>query len=939
MLSKKSSASGEKYIPPHKRAQAAASSSPSSSSNTTSTAAPNSNNQTTPRPHPRFFTSHAKLRQEQRSIPSSSVNHTIRSGARLEAAEATVHIDEETQVVVGKDGGVITVGDNTRNTRHDMRRISKDREQYLWDQVRFKNNDFAMCELAELYLNGDLGNREVKTAYDLYLRAAEKGNSHAMCLIAKMHEEGDLGKIDINEANRWLEKAAARNNKYALAIIGQRCLAEYQEQKTNDPENSNSDQLKKAENYLQRAARKGSTRAMWHLARIHEEGIDGVVNLDKAIAIYIDAARQGSPASLQTLQRFVKDKKLKADQFEDILDQASTLIARTSSDLAIDIGLQQVMGSLGTKPERGFRMLEQAGEKGNERAFSVLIKCYRYGVGSKPDQTRYQHWINKLRDLYETAIRKGNVNAMLDLGDLYLKGAFGKIDLESARRLFIQAANSGDINSIYYLGWLYLNGRLGNYDPAEGNALINKSITLWKERALQGDHEAAQELVDVYFNKDMGFKNYNNAAHWLSHLARKGSKVALIKLLSLFFNKKINFKYEDGSCIFSDELMALIQKMVSEGKNPKALLFLIIFYRNGFVLPEDKPTDVNNRLQELETALFSLALQQTSCALMLGKFYKSGSFLPKDLQQAAKWLTLANCPMESNPHSISAEVEFNNLITSKEWGENEKQLILKGILEAAAICEKKEPYRIGRILGDLYSKNQFIPSDFGEAIKWYEQAANLGNSLAMYQLGLLYQTTVVGEINIKESVKWLLLSAKEDNKKARQELEKLSQLDSTPADIKITIDEYLDLPVTTETDYPRIQLTEETIKLKSLFNRDPVQYYQRAKNCREGSNGETKDIHQAAYWYRKAASKGHAEAEFELAELYHSGQLGDKTRSVAVNLYKQAAKKKHLPAVKALIEVYSNGMLIKPNPEKAQKWQAREKILIARENPPIHRTP
>jgi TPR repeat protein len=937
MFSKKSSKSDEKYIPPHRRAQPSSSS--TLSSTTTSTAVIHSNNQTQARSNPRFFTSHAKLRQEQRSISSSSVNHTLHSGARLEAAEATVHIDEQTQVVVSKDGGVITVSDNTRNTRFDIRRISKDREQYLWDQVQFKNNDFAMCELAELYLKGDLGNREVKTAYDLYLRAAEKGNSHAMCLIAKMHQEGDLGKIDLTEANRWIEKAAARNNKFALAIIGQRCLGEYRQQKTNDPESNNLVLLNKAKNYLQRAARKGSTRAMWHLAKIHEEGIDGVVNLEEAIAIYTDAARQGSPASLQVLQGFVKKKKIKPEQFEDILDQASSLIARTSSELAIDIGLEQIMGSLGTTPARGFWMLEQAGEKGNERALSVLIKCYRYGVGGKPDQTRYQDWTNKLRALYETAIRKGNVNAMLDLGDLYLKGAFSKIDLESARKLFIQAANSGDIDSIYYLGWLYLNGRLGNHDPAEGNALINKSITLWQKRALQGDHEAALELVDVYLNKDIGFKNYNNAAHWLSHLARKDNKVALIKLLSLFFKKKINFKYENGSCIFSDELMALIQKMVSEGKNPKALLFLIIFYRNGFVLPEDKPTDVNIRLQELETALFSLALQQTSCALMLGKFYKTGSFLPKDLQLAAKWLTLANCPTESNPHSISAEVEFNSLIISKEWGENEKKLILKGILEAAAICEKKEPYRIGRILGDLYSKNQFISSDFSEAIKWYEQAANLGNSLAMYQLGLLYQTTAVGEINIKESVKWLLLSAKEDNNKARQELEKLSQSDSTPADIKITIDEYLELPVTTETNHPSIQLTEETIKLKSLFDRDPVKCYQRAKNCREGSNGETKDIQQAAYWYRKAASKGHAEAEFELAELYHSGQLGDTTKSVAVNLFKNAAKKKHLPAFKALIEAYSNGMLIKPNPEKVQKWQTREKILLARENPQVNRMP
>ncbi|MFN3787636.1 MAG: homocysteine S-methyltransferase family protein, partial [Sulfurihydrogenibium azorense] len=42
-----------------------------------------------------------------------------------------------------------------------------------------------------------------------------------------------------------------------------------------------------------------------------------------------------------------------------------------------------------------------------------------------------------IKALYEKAVKLGNINAMLDLGNLYLKGAFGEIDLENAEKLFI----------------------------------------------------------------------------------------------------------------------------------------------------------------------------------------------------------------------------------------------------------------------------------------------------------------------------------------------------------------------------------------------------------------------------------------------------------------------------------------------------------------------
>ena len=253
----------------------------------------------------------------------------------LEHTESTTYIDETTQVVTGKDGAVITVLGNKRNSNFDIMRFSKRKEEDLIRKAE-RNNDYAMCELAELYLSGELGARDVQKAYQWLLVAANrKGNSHAMCLLAKIHGSGDLGAPDVERELEWLERAAERKNKYALAVLGQHYLARYRQIK----DEANIDQRKKIEmqqkimHYLNQSAGKGSTRAMWQLGQIAEEGLFGEKDLPKAAEIYTRAGKLGSPSSLESLNLLVSAGVITEEHFEDVLEIASELIARTSSEL------------------------------------------------------------------------------------------------------------------------------------------------------------------------------------------------------------------------------------------------------------------------------------------------------------------------------------------------------------------------------------------------------------------------------------------------------------------------------------------------------------------------------------------------------------------------------------------------------------------------------
>ena len=194
------------YIPPHNRNRAGRGETNFSNRNTLFAVTQNNTSY-----RPQKFTTHAQERQNQREISSEAIQTVCKSGREMVHHESRTYINESTQVVTGKDGTVITVLENKRNTCFDMLRNTQFREKKLLQKIKFnKKNDVAQCELAELYLSGALGNREVQKAHELLLAAANngKGNSHAMCLLSQMYERGDLGIPDVKLANEWMEKAA-----------------------------------------------------------------------------------------------------------------------------------------------------------------------------------------------------------------------------------------------------------------------------------------------------------------------------------------------------------------------------------------------------------------------------------------------------------------------------------------------------------------------------------------------------------------------------------------------------------------------------------------------------------------------------------------------------------------------------------------------------------
>lgn len=893
----------KKYVPPHRREERG---NPPKARSEQTQAAGKLNPEAT-------FTAHAKLRQQQRGISSREVESVMTHGVALTAKTSTTFVDRSTVAVVAKDKQqVITVVENKRNTRFDMTRVSKAKEQALLEQIRRdKKNDHALCDLAELYLSGDLGDSDVKKAHELLLNAIKRNNSHAMCLLAGMYEDGDFGQVDLVQWEVWLKKAAKFGNKYANAVIGQFYLGKYLKLGENERMSiAGQEKMKEILGFLNNSAKKGSTRALYQIAEIFEEGWGCEKDLNKALKIYADAARTGSPASLEKLQDHVDEGNFSADELEAILEEASPLVGRTSSDLAVNLGFQQIKGELGKKPQRGIAMLEMAASNSNTDAMLYLARCFRDGLGCEPNIEKSTQWFYRLRSKYLEAVNKGNVNALLQLVDLYVNQEFPEANilefetsLKRLEKLLINASSSSCIDTIYRLINLYITGRLGDHDPSKAIIWRDKlALSLEKKAVEEGDIDSALCLRNLYLSNDSRLRDYQKAKQWLIFLIEKKKESFLDELLFLYLRGKLTKSLKQDQNVFSEGELALIKNLAVSAKDPLALIFLGVLYREGRI-DQEKAIEIERDKESVERDLLKKAEASTVIFALLLKLYRRADSFKKEEKEITKFIILAACSTKGFLTASMIEKELNHLLNVSDATSEQKNHILLAMLELSKEIEPKSPFRLGRLLGDAYFEGILVERNLEEAIKWYTQAAELENSLAAYQLGVIYYS--IPEIrDIKKSVYWLESCT---SSVTIDLLYRLNQSDNLPPEIKVVLE---------------FELRDYSSGYE-LSRRSSQAMYELGDQCQRDAVEKPQSIHRAAFWFRKAAERDHVEASFELGKLFESGQLGQHTRPVAVNCFKQAAKQGHTESIRRMVSIFKEGSLVPADTTKAEKWQRR----------------
>jgi TPR repeat protein len=201
-------------------------------------------------------------------------------------------------------------------------------------------------------------------------------------------------------------------------------------------------------------------------------------------------------------------------------------------------------------------------------------------------------------------------------------------------------------------------------------------------------------------------------------------------------------------------------------------------------------------------------------------------------------------------------------------------------------------------LGWAYYKGLGMPEDSGEAFKWYQKAADQGNAKAEINLAWMYAGGEYGT----------------------------NAASGQGADAQIRSGGFAP-------NHPLAEkLMSQAVDLKSAEGQYEMGDLLENEMDNEGHQ-DTNSFPAAGEWFRKAAAQGLAEAQYRLADMYNTGQLGDDQRSNCIPWFLKAAAQGNADAqseVGELSKYYPNSPLLNQvHPVDALRQSAEQGNLDA----------
>ena len=358
---------------------------------------------------------------------------------------------------------------STNPSNYDAGIAAYEREHYevaLYDfEKRAMKGDgdrLAEFYLGYMYKHGKGVAQDLEKAVEWYQKAAEWGyvpaiNDYAVATLeqsARFEEEfaritKSFVRDDEDVLRRENEVEVLRKNVRERTVRFLQLLAEYGNPTTQfnlgimciyDYDGLPED-LKKPEEWFQKAANQGHVPAQYYLARTYEEGLGGVTpDLEKAVEWYTKAAKGDEPDGPK---------------------------ARSLAEA--------LMRAKGATP-------------GYAPAQSRLAKMYREGKGVDQD-------LLKAFGLHHQAAAQDHAESQFALGVMFYKGEVGNPDFQKAFQWYQKAAEQGYAPAQNNLALMYLEGKGVPQNP-------EKTLRLAFEAAQQGE-ALAQALFGLAFAQDL----------------------------------------------------------------------------------------------------------------------------------------------------------------------------------------------------------------------------------------------------------------------------------------------------------------------------------------------------------------------------------------------------------------------------------------------------
>jgi TPR repeat protein len=175
---------------------------------------------------------------------------------------------------------------------------------------------------------------------------------------------------------------------------------------------------------------------------------------------------------------------------------------------------------------------------------------------------------------------------MINLARLYQSGLAGEENISKSAKLFEQAitifsdkAQNGDNYAVFYLGAIYENGQ---GVPANQE----KAIEYYKKSAEMGNAEAQDKISQFYLSGQCLAQDLEKGFEWCKKSALQGSSHAM-------YNLAVCYEHGNGTEKNPQEAIQLYMEAGLKYSNPDALFNLACCFYNGIGVAASKEQALN----------------------------------------------------------------------------------------------------------------------------------------------------------------------------------------------------------------------------------------------------------------------------------------------------------------------------------------------------------
>ncbi|PJD92749.1 MAG: endopeptidase IV [Legionella sp.] len=567
----------------------------------------------------------------------------------------------------------------------------------------------------------------------------------------------------------------------------------------------------------------GDSAAQFNVAQMYQQGLGVEKSIDQAIKFYLMAAAQNDLAAKYQLgliyfqgSEGTPDYQLALDWWMDAAfkgnQYAQYALARLYENGYTDPNGKEVIAA---NPEQSFAMYQLSAVNNYGLAQYRLAEIMVRQKGTDFNVADLELRRKLIKGLYQGAVNYGVDQAKLPLA------FYNAMDADPVKQAQAftdaqQAANAGSVDAAFLLGIMY--------DRGIATEKSRDQAIHWYEQSAQNPMSAF--ILGTYAAEGTGLaKNLEKAVNYLQFSVNQEFAPADFNIAVL--------KQQQG-----EAFLPYLDKAVALG-----------LHRAGLLLADYYMTSASND-QQLHQArdLYERFAKQgdPNAQLKLGYMYEQGLGIPQDYNQALTWYTAA-----AEKGSYKAQYLLGKLYHLGYLGAAPDYTLARQWYALAQTHYAPAAVAYGFI-------DEMVDDDYLHALNEYQLAADLGDPVAAYDLGLIY----------------------EKGKNQLVDLEKAKELYTQAANQGVV---------------------KAMVSLGILYAKDHK-------------------YDDAVSWLNKAVAQDDADAEYQLGWMAEKGMTRQSSMSEAIKHYQSSAGRGNARAMLALARLYQSGSQVVKNTQQSVEY-------------------